>query len=196
MLQEYRQAPASGIRGLCYAIATLAAGAITYGTVKQLPGARAVERNPNGAVGTFFSDNAATWNYANNGLTEIAMELDAANLQVRAELLGLALDATTGVMSETGAENPPDVAFGYIRTSLTDGQDEYVWLLWGKFSEDTESNTGEEGGRNPQGYKLKGTFGKQPIDDGEKRRVYNTGLNIATTKAAFFTAGFLNDEAA
>jgi hypothetical protein len=35
-------------------------------------------------------------------------------------------------------------------------------------------------------------FGRQPITGGEKRRVYNTGLGVTATKAAFFTANFLN----
>jgi phi13 family phage major tail protein len=191
-LATYRQAPASGLSSLKYAIATQVTGAITYGTPKDLVGARALERNPNAAIGTFYSDNAASWQYANNGDQEISLELDAADMQTRAELLGLALDAASGVMSETGAENPPNIAFGYVKGSLTDGQEEYVWLLWGKFVEDTESAAAEEGGRNPQGYKLKGMFGRQPITGGQKRRVYNTGLGVTATASAFFTANFLN----
>lgn len=170
-LQTYRQAPQSGLRGLVYSIATLANGAITHGTVKPLPGARALERNPNAEVGTFPSDNASTWQYANNGNIDIGLELDAADVQTRAELLGLSLDSTSGVMDEVGNENPPDLAFGYIKDTLDDDQQEYVWLLWGKFTEDSESNkTDENGKRDPQGYKLKGSFGRQPIERRAGRR--------------------------
>ena len=192
MLTTYRQAPASGLSGLKYAIATLAAGVITYAAPVAIAGARVLERNPNAALGTFYSDNAATWQYPNNGDFELSLELDAADAQTRAALLGMVLGAIDGVLSESGTEDPPNVAIGYIKNSLTSGQDEYTWLLWGKFVEDTESAAAEEGGRNPQGYKLKGTFGKQPIAGGQKRKVYNTGLGVTTTEAAFFTVGFLN----
>lgn len=192
-LQEYRQAPSSGLRGLVYAIATLAAGAITYGDVKPIPGGRALERNPNAEIGTFSSDNAATWKYANNGDQEVSLELDAAAVQIRADILGLDLDATTGVLSEIGSENPPDIAFGYIKDTLDEDQQELIWLLWGKFAEDSDSNkTDEVGKRDPQGYKLKGSFGKQPITGGKKRKIYNTALGVTATETAFFTADFLN----
>jgi phi13 family phage major tail protein len=192
-LTTYRQAPQSGLHGLCYAKATLAAGAITYGTVKLIPGGRAVEHNPNAEVGTFSSDNAATWKYANNGDIEIGLELDALDVQTRADLLGLTLDATTGELSEAGTENPPDIAFGYIKDTLDDDQQEYVWLPWGKFTEDADSSKSDEAGKKePQGYKLKGSFGRQPITAGKRRRIYNTALGVTATKTAFFTAAFLN----
>lgn len=192
-LPTYRQAPQSGLRGLCYAIATLGISGITYGTVKKILGGRALEHNPNAEISTFSSDNAASWKFSNKGDIEIGLELDAADVQTRAEMQGLDLSTTTGELSETGAEDPPYLAFGYIKDTIDDDQQEYVWLPWGKFVEDTESaKTDEAGKRDPQGYKLKGSFGRPPVAAGKRRRVYNTKLGIEATEAAFFTEEFLN----
>lgn len=145
-----------GVENAVYAILTDEATP-KYSAVKSLAPLLNVKISPKTSSDTLYADNRAIESVTTLGEIETELEISDLPLEVQAELLGHALDATTGIMSYRNTDNAPYIALGF-KIKKANGKYRYVWLLKGKFEEvETEAKT-QEDKTDFQTPKIKGTF--------------------------------------
>ena len=110
---------------------------------------------------------------------DVSMTMASIGPDGKAYLLGATQDSN-GVLLEGSNDDAPYVAMGF-KTARSDGTDDYVWLLKGKFAQgDSTFHTKEQGTVNWQNPALTGTFMPR-ISDSKIRASVNTGDEKAAT---------------
>ena len=95
---------------------------------------------------------------------DVSLEFAQQSSSERAIFLG-EKRLTNGIIVSGGLVDPPEMAFGYMKT-MTGGVSRYVWLLRCKFSQpDDTSETKEPGTIKPQYPKIDGKASKRFADD-------------------------------
>ena len=117
---------------------------VTYSAPVWLQGVNTVAYNPNTQTASFDADGGTYSSYSADG--EIQTTITVADLTSTdyATLMGAQRNQTTGIITETTTDNPPEVAIGFV-SEKSDGQMRFVWVLKGKFSKQEESVTSKGG---------------------------------------------------
>jgi len=133
----------TGVKKLVYAIMTDEV-LETYAEVKPAPPLITIKVAPKVDVATLYADDQAVETATVVGDIAVDFETQDMPLEVQADFLGHALDATTGSLTFNVNDKAPYVALGYQRTK-GNGKSRYVWLMKVKFQEiEEESKTKED----------------------------------------------------
>lgn len=104
---------------------------VSYQTPVALQGAVAINVNLNSEVSTLFADDGPYDTAETIGQIELEMTIADMTQEDYAALMGHSI--VGGVMDESSADQPVDVAFGF-RAKRSNGGYSYLWFLKGKFS--------------------------------------------------------------
>ena len=179
--------------GLCkmaYAIVTETDGVLTFGTVKQLPGAIKFTRTPRGTFEQFEADDIIyRRTNANEGYT---LSLDVYDIPTQFEIdaLGMKKDAN-GALIENAYDEPPRIAL----LGQADGdvdKKRFVYYYCQATRPTVDSATGLK--RTPQPRAL--VFEADPRPDNYDVRAGLTKADDATAYAAWFDAVYEKTEPA
>lgn len=178
-----------GLQNFLYGILTEAAdGTPTYGVAKK-PG-KAVSCNVS------ISTNSATL-YADDGLAEsdtsfqsgtVSMEIDNADLETQATLLGHTV--SSGVMVRNALDAAPYVGLGRIVTKMVNGEYKYKveFLNKVKFSEPSQENSTKGESVEFGTTTLEGIVSTLANGDWSKAEVFDTMTAAQTYLNGLFTA--------
>jgi len=127
--------PLIGVDRLYYAILNSdTTASVSYQTPVFLQGAISVSYNPNSEVATLFADDGPFATEETIGEIELEIGIADISQEIYAILLGHTI--TAGVMEESNADQPIEVAIGF-RAKRTGGIYSYFWFYKGKFSKPT-----------------------------------------------------------
>lgn len=128
----------------------------TYGAVTALSPLINIKIAPASDMAKLYADGRQVENKSYIGDIGIDIETQDLPLEVQAELLGHALDTSTGVMTYNEADDAPYVAIGYEREKAN-GKSRFVWLYKTMFKEVDEEGKTKEDKMEFQTPKLSGT---------------------------------------
>ena len=172
-----------GLQNFLFGILTEASdGTPTYG-VAQKPG-KAVSCNVS------ISTNSATL-YADDGLAEsgtVSMELDNADLETQATLLGHTV--SNGVMKRNATDTAPYVGLGRVVTKMVNGNYKYKveFLNKVKFSEPSQENSTKGESVEFGTTTLEGIVSTLANGDWSNAEVFDTMAEAQTYLNSLFTA--------
>lgn len=186
--------PGYGLKNFVVSILTIdsATGYYSYGTPKELPGARKLGRQPEVKKGKFWGDDEPMINTRKRGDTPIDLEVLGWDIATEALLLGENQDATTKYVEEGQDDTAPYCALGYTET-LADGRVKVYWEYFGSFeatSDEYETFQGEETFR---ARKLRYTGEARPCDKKHRLKMDEDALPDGANLDSFFTAATLMD---
>ena len=137
--------PAISVNKLYYALVLSdTEEGVTYSAPVWLQGVNTVAYNPNTQTATFDADGGTYDSYSADGEIQTTITIADLNPSDYATLLGVQQDQTTGLITESTDDNPPEVAIGFM-SEMSNGAMRFVWILKGKFSKQEESVTSKGG---------------------------------------------------
>lgn len=137
--------PAISVNRLYYALVLSdTEEGVTYSAPVWLQGVNTVAYNPNTQTATFDADGGTYDSYSADGEIQTTITIADLNPSDYATLMGVQRDPSTGLISETTSDNPPEVAIGFV-SEMSNGAMRFVWVLKGKFSKQEESVTSKGG---------------------------------------------------
>lgn len=153
----------------------------TYGAVKYLAGAVDAKINPNASTSVYYAGGGAAGSATAKGAIEVELGIDALSKEVKAELLGMEIDAN-GVLLSSPDDRSPYVAIGFEAETDDDGKDLY-WFYKGRF----EAPSGEFQSKSDKvDFKtgaIKGTFIKRNSDNRDNAMVNSADAGIGADVA-------------
>lgn len=174
--------PAISVNRLYYALVVSdTEEGVTYSAPVWLQGVNTVAYNPNTQTATFDADGGTYDSFSADGEIQTTITIADLNPSDYATLLGVNQDSSTGLITETTEDNPPEVAIGFM-SEMSNGAMRFVWILKGKFSKQEESVTSKGGsGITYQPRTIMHTAIPRTFD-GAKRRILdsNDPLNSLT----------------
>jgi|GEM_PF-658095 len=122
---------------------------VSYAAPESVPGVTGIALTLNHSIGTFYADGGVYETFPQQGDIEASVSLAGLSAEKRAEYTGANYSATTGLVVDGKADNPPYVAIGF-RSQKANGRYRYVWLYKGKFSKSDSANRTKSGSVTPQ----------------------------------------------
>ena len=137
--------PAISVNKLYYALVLSdTEEGVTYSAPVWLQGVNTVAYNPNTQTAAFDADGGTYDSYSADGEIQTTITIADLNPVDYATLMGVQRNQTTGLISESINDNPPEVAIGFM-SEKSDGSMRFIWVLKGKFSKQEESVTSKGG---------------------------------------------------
>ena len=120
-----------GLKHLVWAKLTEDTGdTLTYGVVKELPGAISLSVNPTVNTAELYADDQLWESDSALGVVNVSVGTASLPLETKAAWMGAKLGAD-GVLVESSTDTPPYIALGF-KALMRGGKYRYVWLLKGK----------------------------------------------------------------
>jgi phi13 family phage major tail protein len=129
----------------------------TYDTPVSISPLMTIKADTATSNDTLYGDGSPQESTTTTGSTTIEMKINDLPATVHSVLLGHALDATTGVMTEDEDDKAPYVALGW-ELEKGDGTSVFFWYLKGKFEEPAVDASQKEDKVTYSTPTLKGTF--------------------------------------
>lgn len=187
--------PRIGVDRLYYAkVLTDDENGTTYSAPVWMQGVNNITYNPNVQTQDYDADDGLYESYSSDGAIQTTIAVADLLPAIRADLLGLTIDAN-GMIIEGEGDNAPEVAVGF-RSQMSNGAYRYIWVLKGKFSKQQED------------YATKGsagiTYNQQSImhtamkrvSDGQRRKILDSnapGLSLTNAQLADAATGWFSD---
>jgi phi13 family phage major tail protein len=135
-----------GVDNLHVAVITSETDSATvYEAPVAVPGVKSIGISTNGASATQSGDNRILDVETSRGAINVAIAAASLPADVRALLLGHAINATDKTLVEKSGDQAPYIALGF-RSSKSNGKAKYVWLYKGKAMEPDETHAGKDNG--------------------------------------------------
>ena len=177
----------TGLKNFYYAVVTEDAvdGTTTYEAPKRLGAAISLSETPTTSMSTLYAENGPAETASANGPTTAEVGVKDLSQQVRADLLGQAINED-GVLIQGREDRAPYVALGFQMTGESEN-DAFVWLYKGKFSRPTTSGTTKGESVEFSTPTISATFIGRDSDGKERASIVQDEANAAIT-AAWFNA--------